>query len=138
MRNSHEESNQNFRTAKCLCSNFVLLPYVFFQFSRILNQFFVCAVFCDQRIQRMGKHFWIRNDDDEVEDKQPGCVWGLVHALDYHHWHSNGRKMIHRQKYEDQRQSKCKPFSFTFLDFCCYITLEFGDSKFDEVLYLCL
>ncbi|XP_022874440.1 uncharacterized protein LOC111393235 isoform X1 [Olea europaea var. sylvestris] len=51
----------------------------------------------------MGKH---RHVDDELEGKQPGCVWGLVHALDYHHWHSNGRKMIHRQKYEDQRQSK--------------------------------
>ncbi|KAL2470402.1 protein TRM32 [Abeliophyllum distichum] len=53
----------------------------------------------------MGKHFWIRHVDDELEDKQPGCVWGLVHALDYHHWHSNPRKMIHHRKYEGQRQS---------------------------------
>ncbi|CAI9776728.1 unnamed protein product [Fraxinus pennsylvanica] len=53
----------------------------------------------------MGKHFRIRRVDDELEDKQPGCVWGLVHALDYHHWHSKGRKMIHHRKHERQRQS---------------------------------
>ncbi|CAI9770514.1 unnamed protein product [Fraxinus pennsylvanica] len=48
----------------------------------------------------MGKHFWIRHVDDELEDKQPGCVGGLIHVLDYHHWHSNGRK------YEGRRKSK--------------------------------
>ncbi|KAL3625876.1 hypothetical protein CASFOL_030405 [Castilleja foliolosa] len=54
----------------------------------------------------MGKHFWMRNLD-ESNNKQPGCMWGLAHVLDYHHWHSNVRKMITTQrKYEDPTLDK--------------------------------
>ncbi|KAI3450405.1 hypothetical protein Pfo_007070 [Paulownia fortunei] len=55
----------------------------------------------------MGKHFWMKHLDDESHDKKPGCMWGLVHVLDYHHWQSNVRKMIQHRKYEDRTHDKC-------------------------------
>lgn len=54
----------------------------------------------------MGKHLWVRNLGDESRDKQPGCMWGLVHVLDYHHWQSNVKKMIHHRKYEGRTHDK--------------------------------
>ncbi|KAL0390202.1 UNVERIFIED_CONTAM: protein TRM32 [Sesamum calycinum] len=55
----------------------------------------------------MGKHFWFKHANDDSHSKQPGCMWGLVHVLDYHHWHFNVRKMIQHHKYEDQRHNQC-------------------------------
>ncbi|KAL3653146.1 hypothetical protein CASFOL_002827 [Castilleja foliolosa] len=52
----------------------------------------------------MGKHFWMCLD--ESNNKQPGCMWGLAHVLDYHHWHSNVQKMITHRKYDDRTLDK--------------------------------
>lgn len=54
----------------------------------------------------MGKHLWVRDLGDESRDKQPGCMWGLVHVLDYHHWQSNVKKMIHHRKHEGRNHDK--------------------------------
>ncbi|CAN4100964.1 unnamed protein product [Withania somnifera] len=36
----------------------------------------------------MGKNKWSRDVDDEDENIHPGCMWGFIHALGYHSWHS--------------------------------------------------
>ncbi|CAK9188283.1 unnamed protein product [Ilex paraguariensis] len=46
----------------------------------------------------MGKHFWNKHDDDEFEDYHPSCMWGIIHALDYHHWHSNVKRLLPHKK----------------------------------------
>ncbi|KAK4440857.1 protein TRM32 [Sesamum alatum] len=55
----------------------------------------------------MGKHFWFKHANDDSHGKQPGCMWGLVHVLGYHHWRFNVRKMIQHHKYEDRRHDQC-------------------------------
>ncbi|XP_060174797.1 protein TRM32-like [Lycium barbarum] len=42
----------------------------------------------------MGKIKWSRhvNHEDEDMNIHPGCMWGLVHALGYHSWHSRVKK----------------------------------------------
>lgn len=80
----------------------------------------------------MGKHLWVRNLGDESRDKQPGCMWGLVHVLDYHHWQSNVKKMIHHRKYEGRTHDKrmhlfeARPlFLFALVGFAClFLTKE--------------
>ncbi|KAL8057425.1 hypothetical protein ABFX02_04G182700 [Erythranthe guttata] len=54
----------------------------------------------------MGKHFWMKHLDSQSQDKQPGCMSGLVHVLDYHLWHSNVRKMIRHRKYDETHDRK--------------------------------
>ncbi|CAA0811875.1 Unknown protein [Striga hermonthica] len=54
----------------------------------------------------MVKNFEGRVWDD---DRQPGCIWGLVHALDYHNWHPNMRKKIKQHIY--QHRNNVKPIS---------------------------
>lgn len=56
----------------------------------------------------MGKHFLMKHLDNESHEKQPGCMWGLVHVLDYHHWQSNVRKMIQHRKYDGRTHDKGK------------------------------
>ncbi|KAL7115552.1 hypothetical protein ACP275_04G189700 [Erythranthe tilingii] len=53
----------------------------------------------------MGKHFWMKHLDSQLQDKQPGCMSGLVHVLDYHLWRSNVRKMIRHRKYDEGRET---------------------------------
>ncbi|XP_011089461.1 protein TRM32 isoform X2 [Sesamum indicum] len=55
----------------------------------------------------MGKHFWFKHANDDSHSKQPGCMWGLVHVLNYHHWQFNVRKMIQHHKHEDRRHNQC-------------------------------
>ncbi|XP_073144305.1 uncharacterized protein [Henckelia pumila] len=50
----------------------------------------------------MGRHFWTKHVGDEQDHKQPGCISGLINVLDYHHWHSNTRKMIPHNEYAYQ------------------------------------
>ncbi|GER35631.1 phosphatidylinositolN-acetyglucosaminlytransferase subunit P-related [Striga asiatica] len=45
----------------------------------------------------MVKNLERRDWDDE---RQPSCIWGLVHALDYHNWHPNMRKKIKQRIYQ--------------------------------------
>uniref|UniRef100_A0A5B7AH84 DUF3741 domain-containing protein n=1 Tax=Davidia involucrata TaxID=16924 RepID=A0A5B7AH84_DAVIN len=54
----------------------------------------------------MGKHLWSKNSDDQFEDNHPGCMWGILHALDYHHWHYNVKKILPHKKHDGRRHAK--------------------------------
>ncbi|XP_076899599.1 uncharacterized protein LOC143553490 [Bidens hawaiensis] len=52
----------------------------------------------------MGKVLW--NEDGEGFDQRrpsdhPGCMSGIFHALDYHYWQSNVKKILPHRKHED-------------------------------------
>ncbi|KAM3374042.1 protein TRM32 [Capsicum galapagoense] len=40
----------------------------------------------------MGKNKWSRHVNHEDEDIHPGCMWGFIHALGYHSWHSRVKR----------------------------------------------
>lgn len=44
--------------------------------------------------------------DVEFEDYHPGCMWGILHVLDYHYW-SNVKKMLPQRKYQKKRHIRC-------------------------------
>ncbi|KAL3518193.1 hypothetical protein ACH5RR_020782 [Cinchona calisaya] len=67
----------------------------------------------------MGKNMYTRHVDDEldeleeVEHVHPSCMWGIMHAIDYHHWHFNLKKMLLqkinlRKRVKGSRSSKAK------------------------------
>ncbi|XP_059660739.1 uncharacterized protein LOC132307092 [Cornus florida] len=54
----------------------------------------------------MGKHLWSKNNGDEFVDNQPGCMWGIIHALDYHHWNHNVKKMLPHKRHYGRRRTR--------------------------------
>ncbi|GFS37874.1 TRM32-like protein [Actinidia rufa] len=54
----------------------------------------------------MGKHSRTEPVDDLFEDNHPSCMWGILHALDYHHWQYNVRKMLPHKKHCGSRHAK--------------------------------
>lgn len=40
----------------------------------------------------MGKNKWSKHVDHEDENIHPGCMWGFIHALGYHNWHSRVKR----------------------------------------------
>ncbi|KAK2986101.1 hypothetical protein RJ640_003756 [Escallonia rubra] len=55
----------------------------------------------------MGQNFLqIDHAHDKKEDNQPGCAWGILHALDYHQWHCSVKRMLLHQKHDKQRHAK--------------------------------
>lgn len=53
----------------------------------------------------MGKNMHTRHADDELEHVHPSCMWGFVHAIDYHHWHFNVKRML-LQKINPRKHAK--------------------------------
>lgn len=45
-----------------------------------------------KKIYTMGKNKWSRDVDHEDENIHPGCMWGFIHALGYHSWHSRVKR----------------------------------------------
>ncbi|XAR58993.1 hypothetical protein NMG60_11014601 [Bertholletia excelsa] len=45
----------------------------------------------------MGKHFGGEDDDRQLQSNHPGCMWGIFHALDYHHWNYLKKILPHRK-----------------------------------------
>ncbi|GMP34679.1 hypothetical protein CsSME_00021686 [Camellia sinensis var. sinensis] len=54
----------------------------------------------------MGKHLWTEDADEQIANNQPGCVRGVLHALDYHHWHYNVKKLLPHKKHNGPRHVK--------------------------------
>ncbi|CAL5334205.1 unnamed protein product [Camellia sinensis] len=54
----------------------------------------------------MGKHLWTEDADEQIGDNQSGCVRGVLHALDYHHWHYNVKKLLPHKKHNGPRHVK--------------------------------
>ncbi|PSR90070.1 hypothetical protein CEY00_Acc30267 [Actinidia chinensis var. chinensis] len=54
----------------------------------------------------MGKHLRTEPVDEIIEENHPGCMWGILHALDYHHWQYNVRKMLPHKKHYGSRHAK--------------------------------
>lgn len=46
----------------------------------------------------MGRHLQGENSDAQLVDYgyHPGCMWGIFHVLDYHHWHDVKKVLSHR------------------------------------------
>ncbi|KAK3012790.1 hypothetical protein RJ639_010226 [Escallonia herrerae] len=65
----------------------------------------------------MGHNFLrIDHAHDKIENNQPGCAWGILHALDYHQWHYNVKRMLLHKKHDKQRHAKRTTNQKTRLD----------------------
>ncbi|GMP76181.1 hypothetical protein CsSME_00032965 [Camellia sinensis var. sinensis] len=60
----------------------------------------------------MGKHLWTEDADEQIANNQPGCVRGVLHALGYHHWHYNVKKLLPHKKHNGPRHVKGKQYEF--------------------------
>ncbi|KAK1437075.1 hypothetical protein QVD17_02860 [Tagetes erecta] len=52
----------------------------------------------------MTKVMWIQDEkqfDRSRSSSHPGCMSSIFHALDYHYWHSNVKKILPHRKHED-------------------------------------
>ncbi|KAL9994977.1 putative protein TRM32 [Helianthus debilis subsp. tardiflorus] len=51
----------------------------------------------------MAKVLWIEDEEgfNQSHRSHPGCMSGIFHALDYHYWHSNVKKILPHRKHED-------------------------------------
>lgn len=64
----------------------------------------------------MGKNMYmgrVNNESDKLEHAHPSCMWGFVHAIDYHQWHFNLKRMLlqkinPRKRNKGSRNSKAK------------------------------
>ncbi|XP_027109185.1 uncharacterized protein [Coffea arabica] len=63
----------------------------------------------------MEKNAYMRhvNELDELEHVHPSCMWGFVHAINYHQWHFNLKRMLlqkitPRKRIKGSRNSKAK------------------------------
>ncbi|XP_052188619.1 uncharacterized protein LOC127798990 [Diospyros lotus] len=54
----------------------------------------------------MGKHLWREPANQQFEDNHPGCMWGILHVLDYHHWNYNVKKTRPHKKLNGPRYDK--------------------------------
>ncbi|KAL4610507.1 hypothetical protein ACB092_08G055300 [Castanea dentata] len=56
----------------------------------------------------MGKHLEDNISGFQLEESHPSCMWGIVHILDYHHWH-NVKKILPHKKHRGRqtRSKKC-------------------------------
>lgn len=45
---------------------------------------------------------------DELEHVHPSCMWGFMHAIDYHHWNFSIKRML-LQKINPRKRVKGKP-----------------------------
>ncbi|XP_028090654.1 protein TRM32-like [Camellia sinensis] len=51
----------------------------------------------------MGKHLWTESEDELFEVNRPSCMWGIIHALD---WHNSVKKMLPHKKHNGPRHTK--------------------------------
>ena len=65
----------------------------------------------EDRLASMGKHLERKASDVGFEDCRPGCVWGILHILDYHLCHSP-KKLPPRRKHGRGKHVRCKPSEF--------------------------
>ncbi|KAE9461109.1 hypothetical protein C3L33_06977, partial [Rhododendron williamsianum] len=57
-------------------------------------------------VRNMGKHLRMEPDDELFEDRHPGCMWGIIHALDYHHWQNTAKKMLPYKRHNGSTHTK--------------------------------
>ncbi|XP_047313246.1 protein TRM32-like [Impatiens glandulifera] len=48
------------------------------------------------------------NDDGQLEEFHPGCMWGIIHAFDYHHWNRHVKKMMPHSPKKHNRNKHVK------------------------------
>lgn len=54
----------------------------------------------------MGKPLRRQDSDVGVEENHPGCIWGIFHILDYHHWHTV-KKILPHKWHRGRRHARC-------------------------------
>ncbi|KAK9280279.1 hypothetical protein L1049_013967 [Liquidambar formosana] len=54
----------------------------------------------------MGKHLQREHSNPQFEGNHPGCMWGILHILDYHYWH-NVKKLLPRRRNSRGRHARC-------------------------------
>ncbi|XP_002531887.3 uncharacterized protein LOC8271762 isoform X1 [Ricinus communis] len=54
----------------------------------------------------MGRHLERQDSDIVFQRHLPGCMWSMLHILDYHHWHSV-KKMSPRRRYRRGKHTIC-------------------------------
>lgn len=59
----------------------------------------------------MGKPLRRQDSDVGVEENHPGCIWGIFHILDYHHWHTV-KKILPHKWHRGRRHARCKHLNF--------------------------
>lgn len=55
----------------------------------------------------MGRHLERTLSGAQFEGSHPGCMWGIFHILDYHHWHYV-KKILPHNKHSGGRHARCK------------------------------
>ncbi|XP_040992546.1 LOW QUALITY PROTEIN: uncharacterized protein LOC121239366 [Juglans microcarpa x Juglans regia] len=82
----------------------------------------------------MGRHLERTNSGVQFEGSHPGCVWGILHILDYHHWH-NAKKMRQHKKHGGLgRHASCKTNEQATLKKRDNGVQEFMDSEGERML----
>ena len=49
------------------------------------------------------------------DENNPGCMWGILHVLDYHHWRIVRKVFPHKRRHRGRTRNKCKQFLFIYL-----------------------
>ncbi|KAJ6777809.1 PROTEIN TRM32 [Salix koriyanagi] len=60
----------------------------------------------ENRLTSMGRHLRRKVSDVGFEDYRPGCMWGMLHILDYHYCH-NSKKLPLRRKHGRGKHVRC-------------------------------
>lgn len=60
---------------------------------------------------------------DKLDHINPSCMWGIMHVIDYHHWHCNVKRLLSHGKNQEKRaKSELSIFACTsILNFCITI-----------------
>lgn len=58
-------------------------------------------------VLNMGRHLERTLSGAQFEGSHPGCMWGIFHILDYHHWHYV-KKILPHNKHSGGRHARCR------------------------------
>ncbi|KAI8000829.1 Vesicle-fusing ATPase [Camellia lanceoleosa] len=62
-----------------------------------------CCLGLSLIVLEMGKHLWSESEEELVEVNCPSCMWGIIHALD---WHNSFKKMLPHKKHNGPKHTK--------------------------------
>uniref|UniRef100_A0A6N2MI86 DUF4378 domain-containing protein n=1 Tax=Salix viminalis TaxID=40686 RepID=A0A6N2MI86_SALVM len=62
----------------------------------------------EDRLTSMGRHLRRKVSDVGFEEYRPGCMWGMLHILDYHYCHSSKKLPLRRKNGRGKHVRCCK------------------------------
>lgn len=68
----------------------------------------------------MGRNIHTKHVDDELDNFNPSCMWGIIHAIDYHHWRYNVKRLLpHRKNQGTHAKGKLLYFQLSLFLMVC-------------------